>query len=390
MVKILGYYENLQYVSALNIVDEYTVKFTLSQEVEFFEYNLTFPIISKAYFENEDFWNTVKNNYIIGTGMFKVVEKTDNSIKLVKNEEYWNKEEKNSLITDINIALYNTIGDEYTAFKSGYIDIMDITVNNIEEYVGSLGYSRAYYEDRNVDFLCFNTQDEMVSDPNVRKAIALLLDKNNIVANLGNGYTVSNFLLPSNSWIYNENLNVYYNAEQADELLMQSGWNYQNNTWVKDGRILRFTIVTESGNYARTLSARVIAEQLGNHGIQVNVVEYNSNYFYDSLNKRNFQAIIAGVRNGYSPKISVLFSENNIANYNNEIVINNINEVRNLADYNIIKEKYYEIYNEYLNEFPYIFLYRETDMIIYNQTLCGALKPTPYSIFNNIEKWYRQ
>lgn len=379
----------MQNVSLLEIVDEYTLKFTLSQEVEFFEYNLTFPILSKAYFENEDFGSTEKNNYIIGTGMFKVAEKTDNSIKLVKNEEYWDKE-KNSLITDINIALYNTIGDEYTAFKSGYIDIMDITVNNIEEYVGSLGYNKLYYEDRSVDFLCFNTQNDMVSDPNVRKAIALLLDKNNIVANLGSGYMISNFLLPSNSWIYNGVLNVSYNSELADELLMASGWNYQNNTWIKDGRILRFTIIVESGNSVRTLAANIIAEQLRNHGIQVNVTEYNSNYFYDTLNRKNFQAIITGMKVGYSPKISTLFTGDNIANYNNEIVRNNLEEVKNLADYDAIKDKYDEIYNEYLNDFPYIFLYRETDLVIYNQTLCGTLKPTPCSIFYNIEKWYRQ
>ncbi len=131
------YTDNLKNLSVLDIVDAYTIKLTLYNEEDFFEYNLTFPILNSNYFVNEDFINTPKNNNIIGTGMFKIIEKTDNTIKLAKNENYWNKE-KQSLITEINIGLYNTIGEMYTAFKSGYIDIMDITTPDIETYIGSL------------------------------------------------------------------------------------------------------------------------------------------------------------------------------------------------------------------------------------------------------------
>ena len=43
-----------------------------------------------------------------------------------------------------------------------------------------------------------------------------------------------------------------------------------------------------------------------------------------------------------------------------------------------------------MNDMPYIYLYRETDSVIYNQTLCGTISPNAYSIFYNIDKWYRQ
>ena len=82
------YGENLQYVTGLEIIDNYTIKISLGQEVDFFEYNLTFPILSNNYFANEDFVNTAKNNTIIGTGLYKIAEKTDNSSRLEKNENY--------------------------------------------------------------------------------------------------------------------------------------------------------------------------------------------------------------------------------------------------------------------------------------------------------------
>ena len=383
------YGENLSAVTGFEIIDTYTIKITLSEEVEFFEYNLTFPILSQSFFEDEDFINTEKNNYIIGTGMFEITEKTDNSITLSKNENYWN-EDKDSLITEINITLYDTIGEEYTAFKSGYIDIMDITTTDVENYVGSLGYKTIEYEDRSVDFLCFNVEDEILSDANIRKAIALYLEKSNIVANLGSGYTVANFLFSSDSLFYDSKLDVSTDSEEADNLLIESGWTYSGGVWVKDGTTLKFTILVDASNSTRLTVANLIAEQLANHGIQVTVTSYSSSNYSNSVDNRNYDAIISGITTGYSPKLSTLFIGDNLANYNNSTVNEILESANSLNDYNTLREKYLEVYDEYLNDFPYVFLYRETDSVIYNQSLCGTIEPTSYSIFYNIEKWYRQ
>ena len=60
------------------------------------------------------------------------------------------------------------------------------------------------------------------------------------------------------------------------------------------------------------------------------------------------------------------------------------------SDYKKQAENYNKLYDEYLNSFPYIFLYRSTSSVVYNQTLCGKISPNNYSMFYNIEKWYRQ
>ena len=64
--------------------------------------------------------------------------------------------------------------------------------------------------------------------------------------------------------------------------------------------------------------------------------------------------------------------------------------IKSTQDYSSQIENYNLIYDEYLNDFPYLFLYRETDLVVYNQTLCGKINPNSFSIFYNIEKWYRQ
>lgn len=252
------------------------------------------------------------------------------------------------------------------------------------------GYNKIDYPDRTVSFLCFNTQNEMVSDPATRKAIALLLDKNNILANLGSGYTVTNFVYPDNNWAFDSKLKLEYNSEQADELLKKAGWNYTNNTWVKNGKVLDFSIKVNGNQRDRVAAAGIVSEQLRNHGIQVSVQEITNESYVNDLNNRNYQAILTGMKTGYSPKITSLFAENNIANYSNENISKIITDIKNTTDYNVQKENYNKLYDQYLNDFPYIFLYRETDSVVYNQTLCGKISPNSYSIFYNIDKWYRQ
>jgi peptide/nickel transport system substrate-binding protein len=384
-----SYASNLQYVTQLEIIDSYTIKISLTQEVEFFEYNLTMPIISSNYFNGEDVVNSEKNKNIIGTGMFQISEVGDGLIKLEPNSNYWNKD-KTPILTEIDINLYSNIGDMYSAFKSGYIDIMDVTVSNIETYIGSIGYTKVDYAEREVNFLSFNIQNDLFLDSKTRKAIALYLDKNNILANLGSGYMISNFVIPQNSWIYDNRLDGISDVS-GDSLLTEAGWSYMNNKWVNgEGKVLGFTITVDSSKSDRVTAANVIASQLENHGISVTVKEESGSTYENDYNNKNYEVLLSGIKTGYSPKLTSLFSENNLANYNSETVTSIMNDIRNTVDYSVQQENYKKLYNEYLNDYPYIFLYRQTDSIVYNQTLCGKITPNSYSIFYNIEKWYRQ
>ena len=86
------YSANVQNVTGVDIVDDYTLKINLDKEIPFFEYNLTFPILSKDYYEGEDFSNTNKNSAPVGTGKFKITDAQSSYIILEKNSNWWNKE----------------------------------------------------------------------------------------------------------------------------------------------------------------------------------------------------------------------------------------------------------------------------------------------------------
>lgn len=386
-----SYSSNLQYVDRLDIIDENTIKITLSQEVEFFEYNLTMPIISNNYFNGEDIETSEKNNAPMGTGIFKFSVNENGVLKFVPNALYWNSQKK-PLLTEIDVNIYDSIGNMYAAFKSGYIDIMEVDSKNIQTYIGSLGYTKVDIPERDVTFLSFNTGFDVLADSRTRKAIAFYIDKANLMANVGNGYLQTNFLLPSNSWFYDTKLDtVYLESHTADGLLTEAGWVYQNNRWQNsEGKILKFSIIVDANHPDKVNAANVIANQLANHGIEVSVRQETTEGFANAFNNKSYECIIAGIHTGFSPKVTALFNTNNLANYNSENLNTILSDIKSTTDYTKQKANYSRLYDEYLNSFPYIFLYRSTSSVVYNQTLCGKISPNSYSMFYNIEKWYRQ
>ena len=386
------YYENLKYISSLEIIDDSTIKIILSKPVPFFEYNLTFPIMSSNYYIGEDFG--LSNKIPIGTGMFKIVDLQSNIIKLEKNEYYWNTN-RIPMVNEININLYGSIGEVYNAFKSGDIDIVTVKISNIQDYIGTLGYNKIEYKYRDYDFLSFNTSSDILSERSVRKALSLIIDKNNIIAScLGSGYVPSNFSLDMGNWLYTKDLNIDVDTEQAKQILISDGWTYTRNTWQKniDGRtkILEFKISVNSSNDKRVAVAQNIKEQLLNFGIPVHIIELSSDNYVNAINNRNYECILTGIEVGFSPNLTTFFGDNNLANYYNEEVFEIMNAVINSVDENLLYEKYNRLYDIYLEEAPYVGLYRNTNVLICNQGLVGNIKPNSFNVYHNIEKWYRQ
>jgi len=386
------YQDNIKAVSGVEVVDDYTLKIFLSEPVLFFEYNLTFPILCKAYYEGEDFINTPK--VAIGTGMFRVSDYSSNVIKLAVNDNYWNLSQRKPMVSEISINLYSNMGEVYSAFKNGEIDILNVKINNVEQYIGNLGYNKIEFKSRDYDYMAINTQNPVLSQ-NVRKAIGLAIDRNNIVATcLGSGYTPSNFSLDMGDWLYTRDLNVEPNLEVAQQLLIDDGWTYSSNRWQKriDGRthILEFSITVNNNDEARMHVAETIKAQLERIGIRTDVRVLSADSYNRALNDRNYDIALVGIRLGYSPNLNTFFGNGNLANYYNEEVMDLLNKINNTQDESELHNYYERIFEIYLEEVPYIGLYRNTETVVYNQNLVCSLTANSYNIYHNIEKWYRQ
>ncbi|WP_235297563.1 ABC transporter substrate-binding protein [Portibacter marinus] len=194
-------------------------------------------------------FNSIKytQEIVQGCGPYRLKAwELDQYIVLEKKENYWGEAypDRTLLHNNPQEINYRIIADEnaaITLLKDGSIDLMlvaDATMfdnlkssANFEEKfnVETPSMSRFYY-------IGLNNRKPELSDKDVRRALAHLLDVDNIIQTLDNGYgnRLAGPIFP-NSPVYEESLKpIEYNPEKAIEILEQEGWKDSNGNGIRD------------------------------------------------------------------------------------------------------------------------------------------------------------
>lgn len=388
------YSANVQNVTGVDIVDDYTLKINLDKEIPFFEYNLTFPILSKDYYEGEDFSNTNKNSAPVGTGKFKITDAQSSYIILEKNSNWWNKE-KEITLEKITVNLYSSIGELYNSFKIGNIDLIGTSNDNLQEYIGTIGYSSKEIKGREHTFLALNMSNYFLSKQEIRKAISYSIDRTNITDSVFNSkYYTSSFPLDYGNWLCQEqDSSSGYNLDQAKQVLVDNGWSYKNNYWQKTENYktqrVALNLLVKASDSAKLSVAQNIKSQLENQGIRINIVRASDTQYSSAISSKNYDIAICSMYVSPSPNLDTFFGADNLSNYSNEEVNDIMNEVKNTTDENILKEKYKRLIEIYKSDVPYISLYNNKYTVAYNSALVGDITPNWYYLFYGIEGWYK-
>lgn len=385
------YSNNVQNITNVQKIDNDTIQITIDYEIPFFEYNLIFPIMSRTYYEGQDFTTTEKNSQPVGTGKYKIVQNVSNAIILNKNEYY---ERDDLTLEKITISKYSTLGEMYNAFKLGKIDIITSTNTDIESYIGTIGYNKQEVAGREFDFLALNTQNTILSNVEVRNAISHAINRENIVDSVfGNKYKVTNYPLDYGNWLKGEDTDNSYNPDLARQILEQNGWVFKNNKWQKTEnyytKTLSFKIVVQASNQTRMTVAEMIKSNLEAIGINVTLVKASDNQYQYYLQNKNYDAIITGTTSSLSPNLETYFGENNYAKFNNEEINNLMNEIKNISKEDLLKEKYNRVREIFNEQKPYIGLYNSYYTIASSWSLRGNITPNWYNIFIDINNWYK-
>ena len=271
------YSHNVQYVISVDTVDDYTVKINLDREIPFYEYQLTFPILSKDYYENEDFANTEKNKAPVGTGRYKIAGVEPSYILLEKNEGWWDRK-TNLTIEKITVNLYSSVGELYNSFKIGNVDLIATTNDNLQEYIGTIGYSSKELKGREHTFLALNNKNPFLARQEVRKAISYSIDKENIVSSIFNSKCfTSSFPLDYGNWLVEgQDASSGYNVEQAKQVLTDGGWAFRSGSWQRTENYktqrLTLNLLVRSSDGTKMAVAENIKQQLQAQGIAINIV----------------------------------------------------------------------------------------------------------------------
>ena len=161
-------------------VDDSTLEVVLIRPTDYFLYQTSFgslcPINQKFYEEvGADKYGT-EAEYILTNGPF-IAESWahENEFVMVKNEDYYNAESIKlpkvicKVIKDTNAVM--------NSFQAGEIDFATLTLGSQVKQIEDMGYPTLQYDDGSSFYLQFNHENEVLSNVNIRKAVAYAIDR---------------------------------------------------------------------------------------------------------------------------------------------------------------------------------------------------------------------
>lgn len=290
----------------IKAVDDKNLEITLSYDCPYFEEIMAFPAtfpVRQDIVEGNEEWTYSPETYI-GNGAYKMVEWSHNAYILTeKSETYYDYEKlgpdtiKYTLLDDNNAML--------AAFNSGELNfIMNFPTDEMANYLASGQITVAPYI--GTYYVCFNAEDEVFSNPLVRQAFSLVIDRNYIVENVSqSGEVPATGYVPSGVYdaegangddfrtvggeYYSVSADDYQaNCDKARELLAEAG--YPNGEGFP---AVEYMYNTDDRHKA-------IAEALQNMwqtelGVTVNLSNQDWNVFLKSRKDGDFQI----ARNGW-------------------------------------------------------------------------------------------
>lgn len=222
-----SYGSQVETITSVDVIDKYTVKFTLSKRTGPFLIYMAFPgssIVPKKLVESGHDLNA----HPIGSGPFKFVSyQPRTGIKFERNPDYYEKGKpyfdamEYRIISDVT-ALTNAILSGVVNFSN------EIPAKDWSRVKATPGLEGKTIEGSRYYWLLPNNQRKPLDNPKVRQAIAHAIDRNAIVqgAFFGQATPISGGVIPKWNWGYAD-LN-YFKAgadpQRAKQLLAEAGY----------------------------------------------------------------------------------------------------------------------------------------------------------------------
>ena len=296
-------------------IDNYTVKFTTPKPFAPFLASLSTPIAPKHVFEpavkkGKEFFDTFMSTNInpkdlVTSGPFKMVEYVPAQRAVYKrNPDYYVINSKGEKLPYLDKIIYLIVGDannEVLKFEGGELDVIgvkgpdvprfkerqehgDFSMVNLGPDTGTMYLSMNLNDrtDENGKPYVDPIKGKWFRDLNFRKAVDLVIDRENMVYNIANGFAKPLFTPESlNSIFLNEELKPYpRDVDKAKEFLRASGftWDKKGRLRDKNGNRVEFDLLTNAGNSEREAIGVMVKQDLEDLGMKVNFkpIEFNS------------------------------------------------------------------------------------------------------------------
>ncbi len=383
-----GIWSPLSGLQTVEASGDNTVIFTFSkQNTPMFFYIVEQSIIPQHIWSSVKDPSTWTNPNPVGTGPFEVesIDIPNNTIVLVKNQDFWMKDKPY-----IDKITYTAVLSNTTAFEmllSGKADMVGAFLPNIQKAWADKNPSLNKYwwpvYDTNV--LLLNTLKFPFDNPIFRKAISIAIDKNALeqkayydIGGVANPLGIVPTQL--NEWLdptLKEVLNSFaYDPDEAQKLLESAGFNRNSSGQLcYQGKPLQsFKILVPAGATDFITMAQIISENLKSIGISTVVDQEAGNTYMSSLMSGTYEmAVCWGTGFGPTPyylyygEFNPFFSApigqmaiSDYERYTNPLVTAALDVYSQTSNLNLQKQSIYTIERIMLMDVPFIPLTNRT------------------------------
>ena len=274
-------------VSGVKAVNDTTLEITLIQPADYFLAELTYPVafvVDKNQIDKDPRnWTRHPN----GTGPFKLTEYTPGqTIKLTRNDRY-----------HLGVAKLDAVdfelggGSIVTRYENNELHISavpPIELGDVKSGKSPLAKDYHPQPEMAVNYFAFNIHQEPFDDVNVRRAMAMAVDRDNInTVLLFDSQRVADGILPPDMPGYNEsNHALKFDVTAAKQLLAQSKYA---------GKVPRIVLTYPgTGGDAPDTLAAFQAAWKDNLGLDVQLQALDYSAYLRELRKGTFQMFAAG------------------------------------------------------------------------------------------------
>jgi len=349
----------------VNAIDDYTLEVRLWKSDSAFLEKLSLPI----------FYPLPKSkqvgHYLISNGPFQLTDwNIQEKITLVKNPHYYGKD--NVYFDKVTYWTTENQSSELKRFRAGELDITesipDSQISWIKEHLPSelriFPYLGSF-------FLGLNMSDKNLSNPHLRKALSLAINRNILTEKvLKTGQQPAWHIVPRNLLNKPNNSNLLSDSKRlilAKEALLNSGINVHD---------LKIEILYNNSENQRKVALAIAAMWRQSLGIRSKLLNQEWKVFVQSRKSKQRQAFRSGWIADYADALSFLElfisdSRFNFYRYKNKKYDELVKLISHESDSKIRNLKIEQAENLILNDLPVIPLYYYVSRHLVNNKILG-------------------
>jgi len=392
-----------EFISTVEKLDDYTVKFTLKRPILNALAKFSFKVIPK-HGPSNPLYLTRDDHFVqspIGTGPYVLKNITaEREIILSANENYFKGR------PHIDKLIAKPFADQNIMTQALMFNAIDMIVlvnpRDLPEIQGDKRFILQPYNALSYSFFGYNVRNPLLADKRVRKAFTQAVNRQEMLDSFFNGQgTIISGPFAPGSWAYNLDVQpLSYDPEKARALLQEVGFSRGADGFMqKDGKRLALSLKVPIEKESEAVKRVVLAfkNYLKNIGVDIKVEfkEWQA-WKEDVFLEHDFDIIFASWVFDDSADISSLFHsgeigswKNNFGGYSNPEVDGLINESKLTLDHEkrrTINRKLHAILAE---ENPYTFLWTLTNYTAYHKKV-RRVAIHPYKFFSYADDWFME